>query len=256
MEEENRMLEKTTLNKLYDLRLPTIASKLSEQQDQPEILSLSFEERLGLLVDAEWMAKKEKKIDRFVRQANFRFPAVIEDIEYSGKHGITKKDVLNFSQCSYIHKKQNILVSGLTGIGKTYLICALGRSACYQCLAVRYFRTADLFLELSCAQLDGKYLSFRKQLSKLPLLILDDWGLKPFSEEESYEILELMELRYQNGSTIIASQLPWTSWHELFPDPTIADAVLDRVVHNSYRFDLSGESMRKILAEKEFERES
>ena len=106
------MLEKTTLNKLYDLRLPTIASKLSEQQDQPEILSLSFEERLGLLVDAEWMAKKEKKIDRFVRQANFRFPAVIEDIEYSGKHGITKKDVLKFSQCSYIYKKQNILVSG------------------------------------------------------------------------------------------------------------------------------------------------
>jgi DNA replication protein DnaC len=170
-----------------------------------------------LLVDAEWMAKKEKKIDRFVRQANFRFPAVIEDIEYSGKHGITKKDVLKFSQCSYIYKKQNILVSGLTGIGKTYLICALGRSACYQCLAVRYFRTADLFLELSCAQLDGKYLSFRKQLSKLPLLILDDWGLKPFSEEESYEILELMELRYQNGSTIIASQLPWTSCMSFFP---------------------------------------
>lgn len=250
------MLEKTTLNQLRDLRLPAMAAKLTEQQQQPDILSLSFEERFGILVDTEWMKKRGNRIDRYIRQANFRFPAVIEDIEYSGKHGITKKDVLKFSQCNYIHKKQNILVSGLTGIGKTYLVCALGRCACYQCLAVRYYRLSDLFLELSVAQLDGRYLSFRKQLSKVPLLILDDWGLKPFTDEESHEILELMELRYQNGSIIIASQLPYTNWHELFPDPTVADGVLDRVVHNSYKFDLSGESMRKILAEKEFERES
>ncbi len=256
MVEEDKMLETTTLNQLRDLSLHTMAKKLTEQQNQPEILSLTFEERFGMLVDAEWMRKRENRIERYICQANFRFPAVIEDIEYSGKHGITKKDVLILSQCSYIHKKQNILVSGLTGIGKTYLICALGRTACYQSLPVRYFRTSDLFLELSCAQLAGRYLTFRKQLANIPLLILDDWGLKRFSDEESHEVLELIELRYQNNSTIISSQLPYTNWHELFPDPTIADAVLDRIIHNSYKFDLSGESMRKVLAKKDFERES
>ncbi|MEN6360315.1 MAG: IS21-like element helper ATPase IstB [Smithella sp.] len=250
------MLDKTTLNQLHDLRLHTMSAKLSEQQNQPDILSFSFDERFGLLVDAEWMKKRGNRIERYVQQAQFRFPAVIEDIDYTGKHGISKKDVLILSEGGYLRKKQNVLVSGFTGIGKTYLICALGRCACCQCLSVRYIRTPDLFLELADAQLDGKYSSYRRRLAKFSLLILDDWGMRPFTIEESHEILELMELRYQNGSTIISSQIPYTSWHELFPDPTVADAILDRIVHNAYKFNLSGESMRKTLAEKEFVRES
>lgn len=250
------MLDKTTLNQLHDLHLHTLAATLNTQQDQPEVLSLSFEERLGILVEAEWMKRRENRIDRIIRQAQFRFSAVVEDIEYHGKQGITKKDIQKLCDCAFIRKKQNILLSGPTGVGKTYLACALGRSACYQCYSVRYIRTNDLFLELADARMEGKYSAYRKNLSRVSMLILDDWGMRSFTEDESHEILELMEMRYQASSTVIVSQPPYSEWHQLFPDPTLADAVLDRIIHNSYKFNIIGESMRKTLAEKDFDRES
>ncbi len=250
------MLDKTTLNQLHDLKLKTMAQQISLQQEQPDITALTFEERLGMIVEAEWLSKRSSRIQRYAAQASFRFPAVIEDIEYNGKHGITKQDVLRLSDGSYIKKKQNILISGLTGVGKTYLVCALGQSACNRCVPVRYIRTADLFFELADAQMAGKYLQYRNKLAKVPLLILDDWGMRPFTIEESHEIMELFELRYQKGATIIAGQLPHTSWHELFPDPTLSDAILDRIVHNAHKFNITGESMRKILAEKELHTQS
>lgn len=249
------MLDKTTINQLRDLKLPAMASKALEMQEQPEMLNLSFEERLGMLVDAEWTAKRSRRIERYVRQAEFRFQAVIQDIDYHGKHGITKEDVLRFSEGGYLRKKQNIILSGPTGVGKTYLICALGRQACYQCIAVLYIRISDLFMALSDAQMNGKYTAYRNRLVRVPLIILDDWGMKSFTIEESHEIMELAELRYQHGSTIIAGQLPSSQWHELFPDPTLADAILDRLVHNAYKFNLSGDSMRKTLADRQFDQE-
>ena len=246
------MLDKMTINQLRDMKLTTMAAKALEQQEQPDMLALSFEERLGLMVDAEWTAKRTRRIERYIRQADFRFDAVISDIDYHDKHGITKEDVMRLSEGSYISKKQNIIFSGPTGIGKTYLACALGRQACYQYTAVKYLRVSDFFMMLSDVHIENNYSAFRKKLIRIPLLILDDWGIKPFTVEESHEIMELTEMRYQYGSTIFSGQLPPSGWHELFPDPTLADAILDRIVHNAYKFNLMGESMRKTLAEKQF----
>jgi DNA replication protein DnaC len=214
--------------------------------------ALSFEERFGMLVDAEWMAKHNRRIERSIKQAGFRFPAAIEDIDYHEKRGITKQDILRLSDCLYIQKKQNLIVSGPTGVGKTYIACALGRCACQLGIAVMYVRVSDLFLSIGEAHATSSYASFRKRPATVPLLILDDWGIKPFSMAECHEMSELAEMRYGRASTVILSQLPHTCWHELFPDPTQADAVLDRLVHNAYKYNLSGESMRKALALKQF----
>jgi DNA replication protein DnaC len=247
------MLNNTTINQLHDLRLTVMAAKLREQQEQPDIASLSFEERLGLLVEAEWFSRRTKRIDKLTAQAGFRFDASLEDIDYQGKHGITKPDILRLSTGNYLKKYLNILVSGPTGVGKTYLVCALGRTACTQGIPVLYTRLPDLFLRLSQAQLDGHYASVREKLSKTPLLILDDWGLRKFTLEETHEIMELVERRYDRAATIISGQLPVSAWHDLFPDPTLADAILDRVIHNAYKYNISGDSMRKTLAGKDFD---
>ena len=180
----------------------------------------------------------------------------MEDIDYHGKRGITKDDILRLSDCSYIHKKQGVILSGPTGVGKTYLACALGRCACQLGIAVRYFRISDLFLTLQDARASSSYGSFRKKIAKIPLLILDDWGMRPFSMDECHEVMELAELRYDRTSTLISGQLPVASWHELFPDPTLADAILDRLVHNAYKYNLVGESMCKTLALRQFQEEA
>ena len=250
------MLDKATINKLREMKLSTMATKFALQQDQPDMQTLSFEERFGILVDAEWMAKHNRRIDRFIKKAEFRFPAVIEDIDYHEKRGITKSDILRLSDCLYIQKKQNLIISGPTGVGKTYLACALGRCACQLGIAVMYVRMSDLFLSFGEAHATSSYTAFRKRPATVPLLILDDWGIKPFSMVECHEMSELVEMRYGKASTIILSQLPHTSWHELFPDPTQADAVLDRLVHNAYKYNLTGESMRKTLALKQFDEDA
>ena len=242
------MLDKATLNKLRDMKLSAMADKLVWQQEQPEIQSLSFEERFGMVVDAEWLSKLDRRISRLVKQAKFRFPASVEDIDYREKRGITKPDIARFCGCLYIQKKQNLILSGPTGVGKTFIACALGRCACQQGIAVKYIRTNDLFLSLKEAHETNSYASLRKRLATVSLLILDDWGMKPFSMEECHEIMELVELRYDRASMLISGQLPTSAWHELFPDPTLADAILDRLVHNAFKYNLSGESMRKTLA--------
>ena len=246
------MLEKATLNKLREMKLTTMAAKYAWQQEQPEVQTLSFEERFSMLVDAEWLAKHDRRIKRFIKRADFRFPAVVEDIDYQEKRGITKQDIFRLNEGSYIQKKQNVIISGPTGVGKTYIACALGRSACQQGIAVSYIRTYDLFLALEEAHATSSYIALRNRLAKTPLLILDDWGMKPFSMTECHKLIEIVERRYGKVSTLISGQLPPSSWHELFPDPTIADAVLDRIVHNAFKFNLSGESMRKTLALRQF----
>jgi len=230
------------------MKLAAMAAKLVWQQEQPGMQGLSFEERLAMLVDTEWMARCSRRVERLIRQAEFRFPAAVEDIDFHSKRGITKDDILRLSDCSFIQRKQGVILSGPTGVGKTYLACALGRCACQLAIAVRYFRISDLFLLLQDAHASGSYSSLKQRLAKIPFLILDDWGMKPFSLDECHEVMELAELRYGSASTLISSQLPVTSWHELFPDPTLADAILDRLVHNAYKYNLAGESMRKTLA--------
>jgi len=248
------MLDHATASRLREMKLNTMAEKLLWQIEQPEIQSLSFEDRLGMLVDAEWTAKHTRRIQRCILQAGFRVPAVVEDVEYSGKHGITKEDLLRLCEGGYLRNKQNIIFSGPAGVGKTYLVCALGNSACRQCIPTRYLRVPDLLFLLSAAKMDGSYMTQRKRLASVPLLILDDWGLKSFSLDDTHEIMELTELRYGKASTIIAGQLPSDKWYDLFPDPTLADAIMDRIVHNAYKFNITGESMRKTLAERQFEK--
>jgi DNA replication protein DnaC len=244
------MLNKTTLNQLHDLRLPAMAAKLVEQLEHPDLDALPFEDRLALMVEAEWLAKKSSRVSRLITRAGFRFPATVEDIEYQGKHGITKADIQRLCEGSYLKKKQNVILSGPTGVGKTYLSNALGRRACYQGIAAAYIRITDFFVRLSDAQMEGRFSLVRDRIAQVPLLILDDWGLRKFTLEESHEMMELFERRYDNASTIISGQVPCSCWHDLFPDPTLADAILDRVVHNAYTFSISGESMRKVRAER------
>jgi DNA replication protein DnaC len=241
------------MSQLRELKLTAMAEKFREQSEQPEMASLSFEERLALLVEAEWLARKSKRFARLITQAGFRFSAFLEDIDYQSKQGISKPEALRLCTGNYLKKNLNVLVSGPTGVGKTYLVCALGRSACMQGCAVTYLRVPDLFLRLADAQAEGRYASLRNKLSKIPLLILDDFGLKKFTLEESYEIMELVERRYGRAATIISGQLPVAAWHDLFPDPTLANAILDRLIHNAYRYNISGDSMRKTLGKRDLE---
>ena len=247
------MLNNATLSQLHDLRLSTMASYFKEQQNQNGIGCLSFEERFGLLVEAEWLSRRNKRINRLIRQADFRFTALLEDIDYTGKRGITKPEILKLSLGNYIKKAQNIFISGPTGVGKTYLVCALGRAACTQGVQVIYSRVSDFFQKVLTSMSGSQTASFRNKCAQVPLLIFDDWGLRKFTLEETYELSDLFERRYGRTATIISGQIPSSAWHELFPDPTQADAIIDRIVHNAYSYNISGESMRKTIGQRDLD---
>jgi DNA replication protein DnaC len=244
------MLDKATLNKLHELHLSGMAAAFVQQQDE-DLEEMPFDDRFALLVEAEWLEKKNRRIERLVSQAAFRFPASIENIEWQGKHGINKADIFRLAEGSFVRKKQNVILSGPTGVGKTYIASALGRHTCSQGIGVRYCRVPDLLLKIADARMGNHYTAFRKKIASVPLLILDDWGLRNFTLEETQELLELFELRYENSSMLICGQLPPSAWHGLFPNPTRADAILDRVIHNAVKYAISGESMRKIKADRE-----
>ena len=247
------MLTNATINQLHDLRLSTMASYFKEQQNQSGIGCLSFEERFGLLVEAEWLSRRNKRINRLLQQAAFRFPALLEDIDYTGKRGITKPELLKLSLGNYIKKAQNIFFFGPTGVGKTYLVCALGRAACAQGIPVLYSRVSDFFQKVFHPTAGSHKTSFRYKCAQVPLLIFDDWGLRKFTQEETYELSNLFERRYGRAATIISGQIPSSAWHDLFPDPTQADAIIDRNVHNAYPYTITGESMRKTIGQRELE---
>jgi DNA replication protein DnaC len=247
------MLNNATINQLRELRLTAMAGEFQNQQHTPDITALSFEERFGLLVESEWLSRRDKRFCRLVRQASFRLTAVIEDIDYAGKNGISKPEVLKLSLGGYLKKALNILLCGPTGIGKTYLACALGTAACAQGVQVYYIRVPDFFRRTGDIQVSQRSPQFRDKCAMVPLLILDDWGLKNYTAEETAELSDLFERRYGRASTIICGQAPAGSWHELFPDPTQADSILDRIVHNAYKYNLSGESMRKTLGKRSLE---
>jgi DNA replication protein DnaC len=247
------MFDNATISQLHELRLSAMASCFKEQQTKTGIHSLSFEERFAMLVEAEWLCRHNKRTERLVRQAGFRLSASIEDIDYHSKKGISKPEVLRLSLGSYIKKAQNVFFCGPTGVGKTYLVCALGRAACSQGFQVIYTRLSDFFRWTFAAHAMRRQAPFRDKCAKVPLLILDDWGLKKFSLEETQEISDLFERRYGRAATIISGQVPSTVWHELFPDPTQADSILDRIVHNAYAYNISGESMRKTIGKRSLE---
>ena len=239
------MLIQQTLATLKNLRLSGMAEVY--QNPASDSLSLSFDERFGLIVDYEWTARHDRKLARLLKEAKLRLPACLEDIDYQYPRGLDRDLIINLKSLGWLDPHQNILISGPTGVGKTYIACALGNAVCRNDFKVRYFRVPSLLTELNAAKGDGSYPRLRRNLARMKLLLLDDWGLSPFNQLESRELLEIIEDRFQIGSTIVVSQLPVESWHELFVDPTIADAILDRLVHNAHRLSMQGESMRKML---------
>ena len=218
---------------------------LCEQMNLPEIDSLSFEERLGLLVDREITEREDRRMKTRLRQAKLKHHACVEDIDYRAPRGLDKALILQLASCRWIHEGLNLIINGPTGVGKTWIACALAHKACREGYTALYLRLPRLFEELTLAHADGRFTKLMAGFAKTDLIVLDDWGLAKLTAEQRRDLLELLDDRHGNRSTIVTSQLPVDHWHEIIGDPTLADAILDRLVHNAYRINLKGESLRK-----------
>jgi DNA replication protein DnaC len=239
------MLTHPTMEKLNTLKLTGMVKALVEQQQMVEVDSLGFEERLGLLIDREATERENRKLATRLKKAKLRQSASIEDLDFRRSRGMDKALILSLAACAWIAKGINVLICGPTGVGKSYLACALAHKACLEGYTVLYLRLPRLFEELRLAKADGRYGKLMLNYAKTDLLVLDDWGLTPMTDPQRRDLLELMEDRYGLKSTIITSQLPVTAWHEAIGDPTLADAILDRIVHNAHKIEMKGESMRR-----------
>jgi len=242
------MLTHPTLDKIERLRLAGMAKALSEQMQNHEIGSLSFEERLGLLIDRELTERENRRLTTRLRIARLRHQASIEDLDFRGTRGMDKSLVMSLSANQWISDHQNLLITGPTGVGKSYLACALGHKACRDGHMVLYQRLPRILHDLAIARHDGRYKKLMTALLRTDLLVLDDFGIVPVTQEGLRDMLEILEDRYDRRSTLVTSQVPVKRWHEALADPTMADAILDRLVHNAHKIELKGESMRKIRA--------
>ncbi len=249
MQEVVSMLNNPTVEKLKSMKLKVMAQVLIDQD--PALRELSFEERLAIMVEKEWLHRKNTRIKRLLYNASLAINACIEDIDYTQNRKIDKKTIRTLSSCTFIEQRLNIIISGKTGSGKSFLACAFGNNACRHGYTVRYYRIPELLLEIQSAKNDNYYIQFMDKLKKVRLLILDDIGLKSYTLEESRDILEIAESRYNKASTILSGQIPHTHWHDLFPDPATADAIMDRIIHNAYILPLdSKKSMREVMTKK------
>jgi DNA replication protein DnaC len=239
------MLLEPTLARLRELRLTGMAEALEEQQAVPDLQGLSFEDRLGLLVDREVTLRKDRRQTQLLRQARLRLQASVEDLDFRSPRGLDRSVILRLATCDWIRHHQVVLISGATGTGKTYLACALAQAACRQGLSSRYFRLPRLVEELALARADGSYPKLMDRLQKTELLVLDDYGLTPLSHNERRDLLEVIEDRTGRKATLVTSQLPFEHWHDVVGDATFADAILDRLVHHAHRITLKGASMRR-----------
>lgn len=241
------MIHEPTMQKLYELRLSAMADSYRTQLQDSNIQELSFEERFGLLVEVEWAKRKNNRLTRLIRKAEFQQTnACIEDIEYHADRKLDRTQILRLASCQYIHDQLNVVIMGASGAGKTYLACALGMAACRNYLPVKYIRLPELLGELAIARGEGNYRKVMKTYKNIPLLILDEWLLVSLKESESRDLLEIVEARHQRGSTIFCSQFAPAGWHSKIGESTLADAILDRIAHNSYKITVEGiDSMRK-----------
>lgn len=239
------MLNQPTIDKLYELRLPGMAKALEEQNGSTEYEALDFAERLGFLVDREAAERDSNRLRIRLKQARLRLTATIEDIDFRHPRGLDKSLLLALGNCKWIREHQNVIVTGPTGVGKSYLACALAHKACREGFRALYLRAPRLFDELSLARADGRYRKVLAAYARIDLLVIDDWGLANLTEEQRRDILEILEDRHGLRATLIASQLPIEKWHKVIGDPTLGDAILDRLVHNAHKIALKGESMRK-----------
>jgi DNA replication protein DnaC len=240
------MISQTLLDKLLELRLIAFREGLREQSSSPHYADLSFEERLLLLVELECTHRSGSRIKRRLKLAEFPNPAAIEDLDFSPERGLDRRLILELAQCTWVDKALNILILGATGTGKSFLASSLGVAACRLGYSVRYVRTSRFLHSLAQARQDGSYLNFLRSLKKTEVLILDDWMRDPLQLPAAQDLLEVFDDRFGKTATLIVSQVPVADWHPRFPDPTLADAILDRTIHNAYRLALLGDSQRKL----------
>jgi len=243
------MLTQQTLEKLYTMKLNGMADAFQQQLEDTDIAGLSFEERFGLLVDQQWSWKENRALARRLAQARFKISAAVEDIDFRHSRGLDRKLIRSLTADSrWVRQHHNLFLLGPTGIGKSYLACALAQKACRDGYTALYTRSSQLFRDLAVARADGSLPRRLLRLSRLDVLIVDDWAMAPLNEVERRDFLEICDERYQRRSTILTSQLPVAKWHVQIGDPTLADSILDRLVHNAHRIELEGESLRKKRA--------
>lgn len=236
------------MDKLLALRLEGMAQALEEQRRQPDITQLDFEERFALLVERQWLWRENRALDGRLHRAQLKMPAALEDIDYRHPRGLKRAQIEQLRASQWVAQHYNCLITGPTGSGKTYLACALAQQACREGHRVCYYYAPKLFRELQNAQADGSLLKLFKKLSRAALFVIDDFGLAAVNGKQYRDLLEILDDRQGQGSTLITSQFPVDEWHGIINDATVADAILDRLVHNAYRLKLEGESLRKAKA--------
>lgn len=236
------------LEKLSELRLNGFIQALKEQQESNKYQDLPFEERLAFLVDREYVRRQNYRLQRRLSDAKLKQSSVIEHIDFGTPRKLDKKALLELANCSWIHNKHNLFITGPTGVGKSFIACALADKACRLGLKAHYVKASELLSQLLVARADGSYSRLAIRLAKFDLLLIEEWLRDPLSEQQSREILDLLDDRFRKASTIFISQLPVSAWHKNILDPTIADAILDRIIHDAFRLELDGPSMRKLTA--------
>lgn len=239
------MLNQPTIEKLTAMKLSAMAKAFADQMQRPDMAALSFEERFGLIVDFQMTELENRRMQNRLRTAKLRLSASIEDLDLRPGRGLDRATILSLAQNPWVRSHHNILVTGPTGAGKSYLACALAQKACRDGHTVLYQRLPRLLHDIAVSRLDGRYHKLMAPIGKCEVLVLDDLLISPLSREDQRELLEIVEERYDRKATIVTSQLPVKAWHDAMQDPTLADAILDRLVHNAYKLELKGESMRR-----------
>jgi len=242
------MLTQPTLDRMNAMKMFFMVDAFQRQLASTQSSALSFEERLGLLVDAEWSGREQRKLDQRLRTARLRHSASIEDVDFKAHRGLSRDLVLALGRGDWLRERQNLLITGPTGVGKSYLACAFAERACRSGFTALYLRAPRLYQELAVSRGDGSYGRLLARLTRTQLLIIDDWGLAPLKDQERRDLLEVVEDRYERASTLITSQLPIKAWHEVIGDATLADAICDRLVHCAHRLELKGPSLREAKA--------
>ena len=240
------MLNEQTLEKMYALKLTGMAEAFRQQMGDPEASRLSFEERLGLLVDQQWIWRENRALARRLKNARLKLQGVVEDIDYRHPRGLDRQLVRSLASSQWVTQHQNLLIIGPCGVGKSFLACALAQKAIRDGYTALYTRAPRLFRELAVARVDGSWGKLLDKMARIDVLIVDDWVMAPLADADRRDFLEICEDRYGTRSTILTSQLPLAHWHDQIGDPTLADSILDRLVHNAHRIELKGGSMRKV----------
>ncbi len=243
------MLNHQTIDKLHAMKLVGMAEALTDQLDQPDMDRLSFAERFALIVDHQWTWKENNRMGRYLKNARLKINACVEDIDFKSPRGLDQSVMMKLISCDWIRRHHNVIIIGPTGVGKTFLACALVNKACREGYRALYIRAPKFSYQLALARGDGSYGKAINQLARAHVLIIDDLGLAPMTDPERRDLLEVIDERHGHASTIVTSQLPVDHWHEQIGDPTVADAILDRLIHNAHKINLKGGSLRKKYAD-------